>query len=155
MFFELIKTFGYLGIFLVSLISTSTIFLPFPLYSIITIASALGFNPFLVSILSALGMTIGEYTGYFIGRGGGKLLYKRYKKTIKKFEKFFKKFGVLTITIFAFLPFPFDIIGIVAGIGGFDMKKFFVATFVGKFFKAALLSYLGFGLHEILILYFA
>lgn len=146
----LIKTFGYLGIFLLSLISTSTLFLPFPLYSIVTIASALGMHPFLVSIFSALGMTIGELTGYLVGVGGGSFIEKKHKSIIKKFENFFKRFGILTISLFAFLPFPFDIIGIMAGMGKYDIKKFFLATFIGKFFKALLLSYTGYFVVKIL-----
>jgi len=146
----LIKTFGYLGIFLLSLISTSTLFLPFPLYSIVTIASALGMRPFLVSIFSALGMTIGELTGYLVGVGGGSFIEKKHKSIIKKFENFFKRFGILTISLFAFLPFPFDIIGIMAGMGKYDIKKFFLATFIGKFFKALLLSYTGYFVVKIL-----
>ena len=147
---SIIKTLGYFGIFIVSLVSTSTILLPLPLYSIITIAASLGMNPLLVSFFSALGMSIGEFTGYFIGLGSGSLIEKRNRKLINRFEKFFKKYGILTVSLFAFLPFPFDIVGIMAGMGKHDIKKFFFATFIGKFFKALLLSYSGYLISRII-----
>jgi len=154
MIIELIKSLGYLGIFVISLISTSTLFLPFPLFSIIMTSSFLGMDPILVSFFSALGMAIGEFTGYLVGMGGERLIQKRYKKLIKRFEKFFKKFGFLTITLAAFLPFPFDIVGILAGMGRYEIKKFFLATFIGKFLKALLIVYLGIFAKEILSIYY-
>ena len=147
---NIIKTLGYFGIFLISRISTSTIFLPFPLYLLITTATALGMNPILVSIVSALGMSLGEFTSYFIGLGSRSIIEKKHKKTIKIFENFFKKYGIAAVSIFAFLPFPFDVIGIMAGIGKQDIKKFFIATFIGKFFKALFLSYAGYLMSKIL-----
>jgi len=154
MLINLIKSLGYLGIFIVSLISTSTLFLPFPLYSIISVSTFLGMNPLLVSFISGLGMTIGEFTGYLVGSGSERLISKKHKKLIKKFEKFFKKFGFLTISLAAFLPFPFDIVGILAGMGKYNIKKFFLATFVGKFLKALLIAYAGFFAKELLGMYY-
>jgi membrane protein DedA with SNARE-associated domain len=142
-FLIFIKILGYLGVFLVSVISTSTIFLPTPLYLIIITSSSLGMNPFLVAFFSGLGMTIGELTGYFMGLGGNLIIIKKHKKGIKKVEKFFKKYGFFAITTFAFFPLPFDVIGISAGIGNYDIKRFFLATFIGKFFKALLLAFVG------------
>ncbi len=139
----LLPSFGYLGVFLISLISTSTIFLPAPLYLIIILSSAYGMNPLLLAVISAAGMSIGELTSYFIGLGGNKLLESKHKKGLRKFEKLFKKYGFFAILITAFLPFPFDVVGISAGIGKYEIKKFLVATFIGKFFKALLLSLVG------------
>jgi membrane protein DedA with SNARE-associated domain len=145
-FLFFIKLFGYIGVFLVSAISTSTIFLPAPLYLIIIASSSLGMNPILVAFFSGLGMTVGELTGYFIGLGGNLLMIKKHKKSIKKFGKFFKKYGFIAISTAAFLPFPFDIVGISAGIGRYDIKKFLLATFIGKFLKALIFALAGFEL---------
>jgi membrane protein DedA with SNARE-associated domain len=145
---SLLKSFGYFGIFLVSLISTSTIFLPAPLYLIIVLSSSLGMNPILIAFFSGLGMALGELTSYFIGLGGNKLIEEKHEKIIKKFSNFFKRYGFIAISLAAFLPFPFDIVGICAGIGKYEIKKFLLATFIGKFFKALLLAFLGFELRE-------
>jgi undecaprenyl-diphosphatase len=153
-FLFLVKPLGYIGIFLVSLISTSTLFLPVPLYLIIVASSALGMNPILVAFFSGLGMATGELTGYFIGLGGNLLMIKKHKKSIRKFERFFKKFGFVAIFLAAFLPFPFDIVGISAGIGRYEIKKFLLATFLGKFLKALMLAFTGFELRWILNFWF-
>jgi len=145
----LLKSFGYIGIFLISLISTSTIFLPAPLYLIIVAASTLGMNPILIALTSGFGMALGELTSYFIGLGGNKLIEERHKKAVRKFEIFFKKYGFVAIVVTAFVPFPFDIVGISAGIGRYEIKKFLIAAFIGRFFKALLLAMLGFELRWI------
>ena len=94
-------------------------------------------------------MALGELTSYFIGLGGNNLMKEKYKKAVKRFEKFFKKYGFISIVVTAFIPFPFDIVGISAGIARYDIKKFLLAVFIGRFFKALLLALLGFELRWI------
>jgi membrane protein DedA with SNARE-associated domain len=106
-------------------------------------------NPILISIASGFGMALGELTSYFIGLGGNNLMKEKHKKAVGKFEKFFKKYGFIAIVVTAFIPFPFDIVGISAGIGKYDIKKFLLAVFIGRFLKALLLAMLGFELRGI------
>ncbi len=143
---ELVKTFGYLGIFIVSVISTSTIFLPFPLYSIDFFVAGLGLNPALTGVSAGLGSAIGEFTGYLLGAGGKYVLDRRIdvSKKYKKLTGLFHRYGFWVILAAAALPFPFDIVGILAGAGRYDIKKFFVATFIGKTIKNLLIAYAGF-----------
>src|SRR4030067_1315214 len=68
---KFIVEFSYFAIFLVSLIGTSTLFIPFPFDTIVIFAaSGLGLNPLLVGISAGIGAAIGELTGYFVGAGG-------------------------------------------------------------------------------------
>lgn len=142
---NLIYQYSYFGIFLLSLISTSTIFLPLPLYAIEFVVSGLGLNPILVGIFAGLGSTIGEITGYLAGLGGRSIAEtKKIKsKFLLKFTKFFDKSGFIVILIAALLPFPFDVIGILAGASRYDIKKFFIATLIGKTIKNLLIAYSG------------
>ncbi len=137
--------FGYIAVFVSSLISTSTIFLPLPIYFIIFFASGLGLNPLLVGILAGIGSAVGELTGYFIGIGGRTILEKKKKEPglIIFFTKLFSKYGFLTIVLTSFLPFPFDIIGILSGMSNYSIKKFFIATLIGKTIKTILIAYAG------------
>jgi len=138
--------FSYLGIFIISMIGTSTIFLPFPSYLIIALAAGIGLNPFLVGISAGLGSAVGELTGYFIGVGGEKIIEKERKKEpkfIKKFVQLFKRFGFPIIVITAAIPFPFDAIGIVCGMLNYNIKKFLIATSIGKIIKCLLIAYAG------------
>jgi membrane protein DedA with SNARE-associated domain len=100
-------------------------------------------NPILIAIASGLGMALGELTSYFIGLGGNNIMKEKHKKAVIRFEKFFKKYGFIAIVVTAFIPFPFDIVGISAGIGRYEIKKFLLAVFIGRFFKALLLAVLG------------
>ena len=141
----LVKSFSYAGIFLASFLSTSTIFFPFPLYLIIFFSASLGLNTLIVGLLSGLGSSLGELTGYFVGVGGGKLIENiKPSKFVKRIVKYFDKYGFLVIFLAALLPFPFDIVGIMSGVAKYDIKKFLAATFLGKTIKSLLIAYAGY-----------
>jgi membrane protein YqaA with SNARE-associated domain len=127
-----IETFGYPGIFVVSVITTSSIFLPVPGFLFI-IAAAPFLNPWIVALVSGAGMAIGELTGYVIGKGGKKALGKEERKWLKRGEGWFQKGrGFLFIVIFAATPLPDDVTGILGGMFDYDPKKFLLAAFIGK-----------------------
>ncbi|HKZ45422.1 MAG TPA: VTT domain-containing protein [archaeon] len=148
---KLIVQFSYLAIFGISAIGTSTLFIPFPIDTIIIFAaSGLGLHPLIVGISAGLGAAVGELTGYFIGAGGRFVIEekKTKRKLIGNFVSFmtglFKKYGEWVIPIAAFLPFPFDIVGILCGMSKYDMKKFFIATLIGKIARSILIAYVGY-----------
>lgn len=145
--YSFISYFSYLGVFIVSVISSSTLFLPFPLYLVIFLASGLGLNPFLTGIISGVGSALGELSGYFVGAGGRYIVEEKKRKrskVIKSLANFFERFGFVTIVIAALLPFPFDFIGILSGASAYNIKKFLLATIIGKSIKTLLIAYLGF-----------
>ncbi len=140
----MIVNFGYLGVFLVSVASTVTIFLPVPGFLFILAASPF-LNPYLLGIVSGAGMAIGEVTGYMIGKGGSTALRKKDKKWIKKGEKWFTEGrGFIFIVIFAATPLPDDITGIVGGMFNYDVKRFLLAAFIGKTVMNIALALAGF-----------
>jgi len=148
---KLILQFSYLAIFGVSAVGTSTLFIPFPIDTVIIFAaSGLGLSPLVVGIAAGLGAAVGELTGYFVGAGSRSVIEekKAKKKIIGKFVSFFtnlfKKYGAWIIPIAAFVPFPFDIVGILSGMSKYDIKKFFVATAVGKIARGVLIAYAGY-----------
>src|SRR3989338_2753667 len=157
----LVISFGYLGIFLASLIGSASIFLPLPSFLIVT-AAGTTLNPVLVGVAAGLGAAIGELVGYLIWIGllyGKKRISKKkkenkYSKIVKKW--FAKKRGAAIIFIFAITPLPDDIIGIVCGAIKYDVKKFFAATLAGKIILHIVLAYAGlYGIEIIKLLFFA
>ena len=54
--------FGYLGAFLISLISSLSIFVPIP-YTIVIYALGSSLNPLLIALASGFGSAIGEISG--------------------------------------------------------------------------------------------
>ena len=149
---SLVYAFGYLGVFLGSLLGSATIFLPVPSFLIVFIAGSL-LNPLAVGILAGIGSALGELTSYFIGRGlhyGKKKLSKKKgirknRGWIEKFNKWFRgRYGFALIIIFAALPLPDDIIGLYCGIIRYGWKRFFVASLIGKLVLGILTAYAGF-----------
>jgi len=145
-FMSLMVTYGYFGIFLINLIASATIIFPLPSAVIVFGAPRIFFmNPLLVGISAALGCMIGEFTGYALGLGGRKVIEKKYRKWIKNTEKNFQRYGGFWIIIlFAATPLPDDVVGIVGGYLKYPLKKFFVASFIGKLILNLALAYGGF-----------
>src|SRR3972149_5814573 len=132
----IIANYGYLGIFFIAFISAATIFLPtLPLGFLVFISGGV-MNPLLLGIVAGLGSATGELTGYFFGYEGEKLLLKKYKKKLKHVEKMFQKYGGGIVIIFiASIPIPiipFDVLGLFCGAVGYDVKKFYGASIIGK-----------------------
>ena len=124
------ESYGYLGAFLISLISSATVILPAPgLLLLVAIGSVS--NPLLVGLLGAIGGSIGEMTGYMLGRGGRG--FAKNNKWMLRAEEWMKRRGFLTIFLFSLIPFlPIDIAGIVAGVLHLKVWKFLLACFLGK-----------------------
>lgn len=125
-----LSSYGYLGIFLINLIGSATIVIPAP--SIVaTFVGGSIYNPILVGLVSGVGASIGELTGYLAGYGGSAVIEEN--KHFKRVEKWMSRNGFLTILFLATIPNPiFDISGIFAGATGYPLKKFFGAVVIGK-----------------------
>jgi len=147
LFQGLISTYGYVALFFASIVSASTVIIPMPLYILIFFASSLGFNPLIVSIVSGFGSGIGELTGYFVGIGGRKVFGKKIKhmpKKVDEFKKLLKNHGFFAILVIGVLPFPFDVVGILAGASNFGIKKFLLAAIASKVVKNLMIAYAGY-----------
>lgn len=152
-FSELIHSYGLLGLFIVTIIANATIVLPMPIDIFIFLLSDFpffpfgAFNPLLLAAIIGLAAAIGEMSGYFIGLFGVSSLEKMHSKKISKVEEMeltIHKYGTPIIILGALTPFPFDVIGIAAGLLKFDVKKFFVACYIGKFLRYLIIAYAGF-----------
>jgi len=135
---------GYIGIFIASLMGSASLFIfPFPTSTLPFVFGGV-LNPFLIGVLAAFGGAIGEFTGYLLGLGGKELLEKKYSEQLKKAKRMFERYGsFFWIIIVVITPFPTDIAGIFCGIVKYDLKKFFLAVFIGKLIFALTLAYAG------------
>ncbi len=140
----IVFTFGYFGVFIIGFIGTATVILPTPAFLAVFVAGSV-LNPWLVGIISGLGMAIGELTGYGFGIVGKKIVEKKHKKWLKRAKGWFEKHGAFwVIVLFAVTPLPDDVIGILAGMLRYDIKKFFLASFIGKTAISITLAWAGF-----------
>jgi len=140
---EILLTWGYLGVFVLSFLSSATLFFPLPVDGMIfTLGSKL--NPWVLGIIAGIGASLGELTAYYAGYVGTILVEKRkHLGKINKVRAMFQKYGFFTIPLFAFTPLPFDVLGIFCGAIRYDVKKFFVGTLLGKIPRAVILALAG------------
>ena len=145
---EYFERVGYPGLFLVTLIANASIILPTPGFVAVVVAGAV-LNPLLVALVGALGMTIGELSGYLVGRAGvaasGRKIEtkgSRWARWSALSQKLVGRWGVIGIFVLAATPNPlFDIAGIAAGAIRLGIAKFLIATFAGRLIRTSLLAY--------------
>ncbi|MGD0780167.1 MAG: VTT domain-containing protein [Dehalococcoidales bacterium] len=125
-----LKTYGYLGAFVISIILNATIILPVGNMAILMAIGATMPSPVIVGLVGGLGAAIGELTGYIAGRSGRDLVAK--SKMFNRVESWVRKWGMLPIFIFSMVPFFFDLVGIAAGALRIPLWKFFVPCWLGR-----------------------
>lgn len=136
--------FGYLGVFLVSFIGASSIFIPVP-YTILIFW--LGFlevgEPLYLMLAGGVGAALGEFTGYLLGFYGQRILSAERKRKMEFLVRLFGRYGPLAIFIFALTPLPDDLLFIPLGIMHYKFIKAFIPALLGKMLMIYLLAYFG------------
>jgi membrane protein YqaA with SNARE-associated domain len=142
--------YGYLGIFLISLIGAMSIFVPIPYTIVIFILGGIQdtfgnwlFDPLWIAVAAGIGSAIGEFSGYLLGAGGRKAIGNRYKKKMDFITKLFKKYGSVAIFIFALTPLPDDLLFIPLGVMRYSLLRAFIPALLGKFFSNLIIAYSG------------
>ena len=134
---------GLLGIFLINLFSSITLFLPAPGIATV-VAGGFLYNPLIVALVAALGSAIGDFVGYILGRSGKEVLLKKNSFWYNIFKETFHKYGAFFIILFSMIPNPvFDAIGLVAGLFSYSPTRFFIYVFIGRFLRNLLLAGVG------------
>jgi membrane protein YqaA with SNARE-associated domain len=128
-------SYGYLGIFVVTLVSSFTVIMPLPGVVVwVSLVVALNLNPVLAAFIASIGGTLGEVTAYYIGRAGRAVIAPEHSHRYQVAERWMKRHGGLTVGLFAFFPFLiFDFIGIAAGVLKYPLKKFLLFCWLGRF----------------------
>jgi len=143
---------GYSGVFVLMLLEScgipipSEIIMPFSGFLV-----AMGkMNFLLVAIIGAFGNLIGSLLAYWIGFKGGRPLIEKYGKYIliskhdlDLADRWFAKFGDLTVFFGRLLPIVRTYISFPAGISKMNLKKFSFYTFVGALPWCVLFTWLG------------
>ena len=142
--------YGYLGIFLISLLGATAIFVPIPYTVVIFILGGLQdtfgnwvFDPLWIAVAAGAGAAIGEFSGYLIGFGGRRVVGEKYKKRMDFLTKLFKKYGTIAIFVFALTPLPDDLLFIPLGVMRYSLLRAFIPAILGKFFSNLIIAYSG------------
>lgn len=141
---ELLKTAGYLGLFLI-VFAESGLFFGFflPGDSLLFAAGFLASQGFLnyglTMVLVFIAAVVGDSVGYAFGKKIGPAIFKKddsrffKKEYLFKAEKFYEKNGAKTIILARFLPVVRTFAPIVAGVGKMDYIKFIKYNLIGGF----------------------
>ena len=127
------ERYGYLGVFVATLVGSATVVLPGPGLAMVYVGGSI-WNPILVGLVAGLGDASGEATGYLAGYAGQGLIENM--PLYGRFENWMRRNGFLTIFLLSAIPNPFfDLAGVAAGASEFPAKWFFLAAWLGKTIK--------------------
>ena len=136
--------YGYFGIFLISLLGASSVFVPIPSTVIIfTLGASSTFDPLWIAVAAGIGAAIGEFSGYLIGFGGRRIISEKQKTKMEFLTKLFRKFGPIVIFVFALTPLPDDLLFIPLGVMRYNVIRAFIPALLGKFFSNLIIAYSG------------
>jgi membrane protein YqaA with SNARE-associated domain len=127
---EALEGYGYLGVFLISVLLNATIVLPAGNFLVLATMGAILPSATLVGLAGGIGAAIGELTGYAAGYSGQAIVSRQ--KVYTRLKGWVEKWGMLTIFILSVVPFVFDLAGIAAGVIRFPLWKFFIACWLGR-----------------------
>ncbi len=139
-----LEGYGYIGIFLLSILANATIIIPLP-GVVLTSAMATIFNPLGVAIAAGSGAALGELTGYLAGFSGQGVVEKskRYQRVLDWMEKH-PRYTNITILLLATIPNPFfDLAGMASGTLKIPLKRFLFFVWIGKILKMLPFAYAG------------
>jgi membrane protein YqaA with SNARE-associated domain len=138
--YQRLTTYGYIGLFAISLISAASIVMPMPGAFAITGAGAvldpvLGIPvPIMVGLVAGPAEAIGEITGYAAGYGGSLLF--RDRPFYPRVQRWMERRGILTMFVLSSFPNPLvDVAGVAAGAVRMPMAHFMTGVLPGKVFK--------------------
>ena len=125
-----LKSYGYLGAFIISLTFNASLILPTGNILILSVLGAVLPSAIVVGLVGGAGAAIGEITGYMAGYSGRGLAQR--SKLYQRVEGWMRRWGVLTILIMSVVPFIFDLAGIAAGVLRFSFWKFLLLCWLGR-----------------------
>jgi membrane protein DedA with SNARE-associated domain len=143
---------GYAGVLVLMAIQSACI--PIPSEVIMPVAGyALAHGQLQLIVLAtigSIGANLGSIPAYWVGAKGGRPLIERYGKYIMLSgrdldlaEKFFQKYGSITVLVGRLLPIIRTFIALPAGIAKMNQVRFHVYTFVGSWPWCYALALLG------------
>ena len=143
-----LASFGYKGIFLLSLInSVSPIAGPSQMATFIVAAKL---NPLLVGIAGGVGGAIGEVSGYLFGYFARGSVSDDSDRTFQRignwrFLRFSREHSFVTLFLLASIPNPFfDPVSAVAGSLRIGLRKYFFPVVLGRTTRHVVIAYAGF-----------
>jgi len=126
---DIFLRFGILGIFIFNLFGPGILLIP---------SLARHMNILLLAIVSAGGTSLNDSVAWVIGVSGASIIPK--SNNTKNIENTVKKYGVFALFFWSLIPFPYDLVGFVAGYLGLSYPRYIIPTFLGKLLRFLLIG---------------
>lgn len=150
---SVVDKFGYVGIFALMVMESAT--LPIPSEVVLPLAGYLVFsgqiNFWLALVVASIGSIMGTLIDYYIGYYLGRPVILHYGKYFRlseqhltTSEKWFNKFGEVTVFLARFVPLVRTLIAFPAGIAEMKLWKFVAFSAAGIFIWDGALIYIGY-----------
>lgn len=107
-------------------------------------------NVHILAFILFLAAVAGDSVGYAFGRRVGRRIFRKpdsllfHQENLDRAEKFYERYGAITIVIARFVPIVRTFAPIVAGVGKMHYRKFLSFNIIGGALWAAGLTYLGY-----------
>lgn len=136
-----LRDWGYVGAFVVNMVSNATIILPAPGAAIVALM-AQDFNPLLIGIVAGIGGAIGGCAAYGLGAINSHSI-----ETAKRFgwlRGLMRKAGAVIIFVFALVPMlPGDVASVMAGGSKYPFARYLLISGAANVVKMTVIAYLG------------
>jgi membrane protein YqaA with SNARE-associated domain len=145
----LLFSFGFLGVFLVSIVDSSFVPLPLPgVTDIMVIVMAAQHQNWILLVLAATaGSALGGYFSYQVGQSGGMAFLEKHvpPKIFKRVCEWMENHAILSVALPAILPPPMPLSPFVLAAGALKMsrKKFLIAFTLSRAVRHAVAAWLG------------
>lgn len=147
-----VEAYGYLGVFLISVMASAVIIIPIPAIAVVFGLGAV-LNPWLVGLMAGLGEPIGEMTAYMAGYSGRVAMENR--GFYVRLTNWMERRGSLVLFLFSAIPnWFFDIVGVAAGALRYPLWKYLLVVFLGKTLKGWMVAFAGYWTLRLLLQHF-
>ncbi|MBI2548884.1 VTT domain-containing protein [Candidatus Woesearchaeota archaeon] len=153
---EKLVAYGILGSFIISIVANASLILQIPYYPAIIFLGSQAPNfgyLLLLTLVSGVGMMLGEIISYLIGRGAIWVIKagkdKRSFRHIQEVIAHKPKLIPFLIFLFACTPLPDDLIMIPLGMINYDIKKIILPSLLGKTLLAGIFAFGGFYAYQL------
>jgi len=138
---------GYALAFLMAFIGSVTFLTTITIYPALVTFALGGLNPYILIMVSALGLTLGDLFFYYFGYTARGFVAERTKKTFARFMSWLEKapsglFPFFFYLYIGFTPLPNNLLAASLALTGYPMRRFVLPDFLGNITLPVIVVYL-------------
>ncbi len=143
---ELVRAFGYFGVFLASIVSGFNLVVPVPAAAFIPTFLAAGLDLWMTIVVMSLGVTLADSIAFLIGSAGRSFARDGVAgKAVRRLEKLRERSPAAPLAVLAvvaaFVPLPNEIVTLPLGLMGYRFRAVFATVLCGNLVFNALFAH--------------